>query len=428
MFGSWIRRTVYWTLDTVKGGKVKQHLNDIKEKMLNNKSIDDDLNIQLKYVCDKVPFYMNKGYKKLSDFPIINKNDIMSAYDQFRSVEYRNNEELHEVATSGSSGNPFHAFQNADKRNRVVAELMYVHDHLGWKIGDRYIFMRAWTGHYNNMSFQQFKQNFIPIEVTKFDVEQMDKMRQLLKKDRKIKVIIGYSSSLAKLAQHMLDNGDCPDMFNVKVIIADSDTLTSIGKSNLEKVFGCPVISRYDNEEQGILAYTEPYSDEYIVNIESYYVEILSMDGDYPAKPGETGRIVVTDMYNKAMGFIRYDTGDLAIAGKTDNGRCITIKSLQGRTSDIIYDVEGNSVCSASVNNYVCDFYDIKKYQLIQVDSENYDLLLVCTENSSDIKGIDENLHKLLGENAKINLQIVDDIPSSNNGKFKTVVNLYKRN
>lgn len=424
MFGSWIRRTAFWSLDALRGGKIKKHYMDIEAKQQGGMAVDAAVHDILAYVQGNVPFYKGKGYQKLSDFPVINKKIIMEHYADFRSQQFLKNGELHEVATSGSSGNPFHAFQDANKRRRVIAELAYIHNSVGWKIGDRYVFLRAWTGHYNRVGFQQFKQNFIPVEVTKFDAATMNRLRTTLKNDKQIEVIIGYSSSLSELAAYMKEQGDKPEMFHVRVIIADSDTLIPEGKKNLEAVFGCPVINRYDNEEQGIIAYTKPYEDEFTVNVASYFVEILAMDGDYPAKPGETGRIVITDMYNKAMAFIRYDTGDLAIAGKTDGARTITIKSLQGRTSDVVYALDGTTVYSPTINNYICDFYDIKKYQLVQTAKGVYSLSLVCSPESESIQQIDKNLRRLLGEKIELEMKIVEDIPSGKNGKYKTVVNM----
>lgn len=423
MFGAWLRRTVYWTLDTIKGSKVKAHCKDIQAKFAGEKSVDEALAKMLAYAQENVPYYQGNQFQTLSDFPVIDKSCIMANYDQFRSVEYRNTDVLHEVSTSGSSGNPFHAFQNKDKRNRVVAELATIHEKLGWKIGDRYVFLRAWTGNYNGSTLQRLKQNLIPIEVTGFDSAAMDGLRKTLKKDHNIRVIIGYSSSLMELADYMLKQGDTADEFSVRLIIADSDTLLPAGKEKLEKVFGCPVISRYDNEEQGILAYTPPYEDTFIVNTASYYIEILAMDSDRPADPGETGRIVVTDMYNKAMAFIRYDTGDLAIAGECDGNRCLTIRALQGRTSDMIYATDGTAIHSPSVNNYLCDFFSIKKYQLIQKAAGVFELLLVCPDNNAPIDQVDTNMRKILGQDAQLTIRIVDDIPTGKNGKFKTVVN-----
>lgn len=423
MFGAWLRRSVYWTLDAIKGGKVKAHCQDIRAKFAAEKTVDEPLAEMLNYAQEKVPYYQGKQFSSLSDFPVIDKTCIMAHYDQFRSVEYRNNDELHEVSTSGSSGNPFHAYQNKDKRNRVVAELATIHEKLGWKIGDRYVFLRAWTGNYNGTMLQRIKQNLIPVEVTGFDNAAMDNLRKTLKKDRNIRVIIGYSSSLMELADYMLKQGDAPEQFSVRLVIADSDTLLPAGKKKLEKVFGCPVISRYDNEEQGILAYTPPYEDTFLVNTASYYIEILAMDSDRPVNPGETGRVVVTDMYNKAMAFIRYDTGDLAIAGRCDGSRCLTIRSLQGRTSDVIYATDGTAVHSPSINNYLCDFFSIKKYQLIQKSAGVFVLLLVCPDGNVPLEQVEGNMRKILGQDAQLAIRVVDDIPTGKNGKFKTVVN-----
>lgn len=423
MFGAWLRRTVYWTLDAIKGGKIAAHRNDIKAKLAGEKGIEGSLSEILEYAKENVPYYQGKAYETLSDFPVINKKIIMEHYDSFRSIEYRDDQKLHEVYTSGSSGNPFHAYQDPGKRHRVIADLTEIHETLGWKIGERYVFLRAWTGHYNSMGLQQLKQNFIAADVIRFDKLAMNKLRNTLKKDSNIRTILGYSSSLVDLAQYMLEQGDRPEEFSVRLIIADSDNLSPSGKANLEKVFGCPVVSRYDNEEQGVLAYTLPYQDEFVVNTPSLYMEILAMDEDVPVAPGETGRVVVTDMYNRAMAFIRYDTGDLAVAGERDGDRCLTIQSLQGRTADVLRDMDGNAVCSATVNNYMCYFYNIKKYQLIQEAEGVFELLIVCSEENVSVEDVKSNMKQILGKDAEISVRVVDTIPVEKNGKFKTVIN-----
>lgn len=39
----------------------------------------------------------------------------------------------------------------------------------------------------------------------------------------------------------------------------------------------------------------------YRIDTETYYYEILKMDSDEPAEPGELGRIVITDLFNYAF-------------------------------------------------------------------------------------------------------------------------------
>lgn len=51
------------------------------------------------------------------------------------------------------------------------------------------------------------------------------------------------------------------------------------------------------------------------------------MNSDEPAEPGELGRLVVTDYYNKTFPMVRYDTGDTGIMRmyQDEKGGCMEI-------------------------------------------------------------------------------------------------------
>ena len=86
---------------------------------------------------------------------------------------------------------------------------------------------------------------------------------------------------------------------------------------NLRKVFGCNVVSRYSNQENGILAQELVDSDYFVINNASYWIEFLKLIQMWGADIGELSRVVVTDLFNYATPVIRYDTGDLAVVEKT---------------------------------------------------------------------------------------------------------------
>ena len=79
-------------------------------------------------------------------------------------------------------------------------------------------------------------------------------MRQRLKKDKRIKVILGYASGLDNFVNHLEDKGDNPEMFSIKTIFTIADNLSDLTKIKLEKMFQCPEIYRYTYEEHGVLA------------------------------------------------------------------------------------------------------------------------------------------------------------------------------
>ena len=140
MIGPLVRRLGFVTLDRLLGGDVMRHYKDIASNIEGQGESIDRLSNILRYAIKHVPYYRDINTSCLSCFPVVNKSVIMSNYDAFRSVEYRNDDALHWVSTSGSTGIPFRASQNRDKRKRTIADLMYFHRINGWNIGDRYVF------------------------------------------------------------------------------------------------------------------------------------------------------------------------------------------------------------------------------------------------------------------------------------------------
>ncbi len=422
MAGKGYRSLGYFALDYLKGSKIRKNLIDIDNKM--NGKIDrlTKLPNLLKYVKENVPYYHNVDETDLYNFPVIKKNDIMENFNAFQSKEY-SNADLHWVSTSGSTGVPFKANQNIEKRSRTIADLIYVHNKNGWHLGDKYVYLRAWISKYSVSKLRVFLQNYIAVDIVNFNDEQKESFRKLLKTDKKIKVVLGYASAMENFVHYLEKRGDDKSMFNIKVIFTVSDNLSDSAKNKLEKMFGCPVINRYSNEELGVLAYTPAYSNTFLLNTASYHFELLKLNSDEPTEPGEIGRLVITDLYNQSMPFIRYDTGDLAISNDQDRNHITHLTSFQGRVADVIQDIGGNIITAPIVNNYLAEFYNMKKYQLIQYGDIEYELKVVC---ETDLYNVDEYINtckQFLGEKAKISVKYVDNIPVEKNGKYKTIIN-----
>ena len=99
----------------------------------------------------------------------------------------------------------------------------------------------------------------------------------------------------------------------VACFITMSESFPDDARQGIKDLFGCPVISRYSNQECGLISQQCKLGTEYHINTASFYVEILDLEKDISVEDGKLGRIVVTDLYNKAMPMIRYDTGDLGV-------------------------------------------------------------------------------------------------------------------
>lgn len=432
MLSEWIRNKVYWIVDGVKGGKVKKHFDNIA--MLNDRPelIPEHQKNKcfelINYAVENVEYY--KYYDtsaSLYTYPVINKETIKNNYEEMKSCLY-GDDAVHKLSTSGSTGTPFTINQDDDKRNRVLAEMMYFWGKAGYSIGMRYVFFRIWTEKNRKNKFSAFSRNLVMSNILTLEESNLENIREMLKKDKKIKMLLGYASTFENLVNYLLQCGDTSEMFHIETIISISEVLSEDTREKLMKTFGCKVYSHYSNQENGSLAQECEDHHEFHINGASYIIEILKTDNDEPAADGEMGRIVLTDLYNKAMPLIRYDTGDMAIQKETSE--CLwktqVVKNISGRVVDMIYTTDGIPLSPHTWSVYMWKYDELKQYQFIQNTAKGYLMKINGGEMYSD-KDIKDHLKSILGSDAEIEIERVDEIPVLASGKFKKTVCNYKK-
>ncbi|NLK10966.1 MAG: phenylacetate--CoA ligase family protein [Staphylococcus equorum] len=423
MIGASLRRTIFWTIDALSNGNTRKHYYNIKEIMEGDSLNGSQLNLLLEHAKNFVPFYKNLKFSRFEELPILTKNDYKKDYDALQS-EYYLNKPLHQMSTSGSTGTPFTVNQNMDKRKRTVAELIYFNEIAGQKLGDRYLYIKTWP--MKKSTIESIKQNVIPIDILHLNEETLEKIRVTLKRDKSVKSILAYASTYKVLVDYLSDSGDTSEMFNIKAIFSSSALLDKETKEKLNQVFDCPIIDRYSNQENGVLAQTKSTLGEFYINRASYHIELLKLDSDKPAEAGELGRIVLTDLYNFAMPMLRYDTGDLAISDDEDRDSLKTLRSIQGRRVDIIYDTKGNVLTPHTWSVNMRKYSNLKQWQFIQEDKKRYVLKVNGGKGVYSKEDFDNTLRSILGSDAEIEIQYVDEIPVLSSGKFKNTICNYK--
>lgn len=422
MFSDWIRRIGFWTLDLMKGGKVRTYYKDIKEHMETTKINEEQLDCLLRHAVKSSDFYKDKDERDFYSFPIVDKNIIKKQWEELYSKEYVG-KPVHKMNTSGSTGTPFVMDWDMNKRKHQLAELIYFNEIAGQKLGQPFIYFRVWTEKNKKSKLELWMQNLFPIDILHLDDDNLEKMRKRLKMKPYINACLGYASTYEHLVNYISNQGDSPDMFkNLECLISGSEVLTMDMKKKIKETIGCKVIDRYSNEENGFLAQSGDSSDEFNVNIASFKIEILALDSNNPVNIGELGRIVVTDLYSFAVPLIRYDTGDLAIKLDEVDGWTTKIKSVQGRRVDLIYDTKGNPLTPHTWSVYMWKFINLKQYQFVQNNKNDYELNINDPDNSYTDEELVVHLKSVLCEDANIDVHRVQGIPHLKSGKFKKTV------
>jgi phenylacetate-CoA ligase len=433
-----LRAKAFWALDTFKGKKIKNHYDQIStinnnENSIETKSLrEKTIHNILENATTTTPFYKKYSqFKSITDFPVIKKTIVQGNFEDFRSSEYLD-KPFHKVATSGSTGVPFFLYHDANKRLRNTADTLYFLEQANYNFGEKLYDIEVWRGINMNNPVKSWMKNLVYVDTSKFNDTEIEAFLDKLKKDTSPKNLIGFASAYESICMYLdKNNSDILDKLKVNAIISISEYLNDYVKSSMKKYFNTSVVSRYSNEELGIIAQQSPNSneEEFYLNWASYHVEILKMDSDFPADEGEMGRIVITDLFNYSMPLIRYDTGDISMFTEipTLKNPYPTLKRIEGRKMDVIYNTSGEVISSHLVYTKFYDYYKLlKQYQFIQETATEYTVKLNTHSGKFEFeKELIKSIQDDFGKDAKINLILVDEIPPLSSGKRRKVVNNY---
>lgn len=431
-----IRNKSFWIVDGLKGGHIKKQFNEVKLGINNANSETakhtKDVHIKrlLEHATKTTPYYSKLvNARNVSDFPIIRKTTIQNDFASFQSSEYKDKDNF-KVSTSGSTGVPFFLFQNAGKRHRNHADNIYFFDQSGFQVGNRLYELEVWRGHNQKGKLKSWLQNAVQFDISRLTDERVKTFLELLKADTQAnKTMLGFASSYEIIAQYLEKNNIVFENLDINSAIANSEYLNPYTKATLGKHLGTHVLSRYSSEEIGIIAQqTLKSPNSFVINHASYYVEILNLENNNPIQPGEFGRIVVTDLFNYAMPIIRYDTGDIAKLGIDKNG-AMELEQIEGRKMDVIYDSTGNLVSSFVVYTKFYKYYSLlKQYQFIQQGEKAYEIKLNLQDESFEFENdLINDIKSDFGQDAKVTITYVDEIPPLSSGKRRKVMNNFKK-
>jgi phenylacetate-CoA ligase len=247
----------------------------------------------------------------------------------------------------------------------------------------------------------------------------------------KPKGFVCFSQSGSDVARTIVEN-KLRDWDTIPVLCC-GEQLSPHARGLFTQAFGPEVFETYGCREVMLIGMECERHDGLHMSMENLITEVIVREGDQerPARPGETGEVVLTDLHNFGMPFIRYALGDLATLMEDTTCACgrglPRLATVEGRVADSMHDRNGDPVCGIlfsrifSMSERLAS--SVLHWQAIQRKDRSVTVKLVL-ERELDGEAREE-LRRTFERYLKglpCKIEAVDEIPQSPNGKRKTVV------
>ncbi len=398
------------------------------------------MNILIQFVLKNNIYYKNqfkdikigtegvlKTWSDIVKLPILTKelyNKAISDGTIFSEGYPSNSQHVH--FSSGSTGTPTKLFVDDRQKKYLEANLLRGNELMGVHPYSKYL--KIWRNKKEPSSIA--KMFGLKMVIPMFDLYDSEtnldpeKISVIVKKIKQFKpdVIRGYVSALWVISNYLLEKSET---LRIDTIIPSAEYLPSSLKRQFEITFGGTVFNMYGGSETPMMAVNPPKDDNLMLMDDYYRIEIVDSNNQ-PTRPGEIGRVLVTDFNKYGVPLIRYENGDLAINDDKIIGPFRTIKEIIGRTNDIFVLPSGEYVLSHNWHIYFRNLKSVERFKVLQTTINKIEIQLQKRRNVNENDVLSE-IHPIrlkLKERYKgvtITWEVVEKIPQEGSSKFYAV-------
>lgn len=443
MYSSFLRNIVIPLNDRVTGTPTREYMRELEKSQWYSPTKirelqEKKLRYLIRHAYDTVPHYSRMFRENkltpsdittlddLKKLPILTRNEIRDEFQELISTQYPTKKTVH-GNTGGSTGEPIRFLTTKQNRYSSTAARYLAWDWAGFKLGDRFAqlsgspldqpLLKSFNGKLEGIIKRRiFLDGF---KVSEGQLEKFVERIQTFKPE----VIYGWALAASLLAQFIEQKGI--DAVHLKSVIIDSVSLFEHEVKTIERVFGCKVWWNYHNRENGTFGSECSQHIGYHLFAQNHVFEFIRKGEE--VGPEESGAIVVTNLTNYAMPFIRYEVGDLGVPSGDlcACGRGMQLmRRLLGRTSEILVSATGEFVSFPFYERgRFFELSKIRRYQIIQEDPTKIVVNIIPDKGYTvkDTEIIRKMMLSLVG-NLEIEIKLVNSIASSDSGKREVVV------
>jgi phenylacetate-CoA ligase len=392
------------------------------------------------YAARAVPYYRDwfaragvdprsvTGAAELDRLPVLDREQVRAEPERF-VAETRAARDALSFATSGTTGTPLRVRHD---RRSLLANIAYGERErvvVNRICGDRFRPTELYVG-YETSTFKTVQafyeaHTLFPRPQRRFVslLEPLDRVAALLDAERP-DVLVGYGGWIEAFFETVVARGLA--VHRPKAVMSMGEALPHGTRELVEERLGVPVLSRYNAVEAFKIGFVCEARTGFHLHEDLCHVRVVGEDGR-TAPPGVSGRIVLSNLVNRATVLLNYPIGDL---GTMANGACpcgrtfVRLAELEGRVEDVLTATDGRLVHPRAVWQIVKREPDVLQYQLTQDGPRRFRLTLVTLDGAAfehaRARALPE-LIRLLGDGAIVEATRRDYVDRGAGGKFRAV-------
>jgi len=233
-------------------------------------------------------------------------------------------------------------------------------------------------------------------------------------------MVQGYATALDLFASFLLATGRA--VAAPRVVRSSAEALPAEARARIERAFRAPVRDVYGSRESTHLAAQCAHGGFHVLGF-GRVVEVVD-DAGAPAGPGVAGRVLVTDLTNRAMALVRYENGDVASWARED-GPCPCgapfprLERVLGRTSDFLTAADGRRIHGEWFTHLFYGRTGVARFQVHQRSPARVEVRTVGPATDADLAPVLAAIRGALGPEVTVAWERVDAIPLTKAGKHR---------
>ncbi|MGB2983107.1 MAG: AMP-binding protein [Candidatus Bipolaricaulia bacterium] len=377
-----------------------------------------------------------RGSRDLERLPIVSKEDLFRPESLDEVLRHRTQlDRCARVTTSGSTGLPLSIYMS--KLEAHYRRLLLL---LAWKRVARLVFpctvAELEHGMENESGFEIRRWGAVRVVRVYAGLPTSTQLRML--RGVRPQLLVGHPTTLEILAEALEATSAS---LVPRHVVTRGEILYPDARRKIEAAMQCQVSDFYNSEEIGNIAWECPENPRRLhLNTDACVVEVVDEEG-MPLPHGVEGRILVTNLYNRTMPFLRYELGDRAALLSVEQIPCScgtrnpSLSAVSGRIDDFVFLPDGRRLSphvlvvslekalshrsphQASLN------HSCRRFQIVQ-DALDHVTVRIIPE-----QGVNLDFESLIGPEfrklhpaLRCSAILVDELEFLPSGKFKRVI------